>query len=155
MLFSGARVEMWTRAVGYCGRALRFRRCLSVQSKVPQHPTWNQEGEVESQENLISLDIIDHLERLALVDFRNQEGIQRLNKAIQFANQLHSVDTEGVEPLVSVLEDRALYIRKDSVTTGGCTEMLLKNASNVIEEYFVAPPGNIPLPTQNQKIILV
>ncbi|KAM4810147.1 glutamyl-tRNA(Gln) amidotransferase subunit C, mitochondrial isoform 2-T2 [Rhinophrynus dorsalis] len=139
MLFSGARVEMWTRAVGYCGRALRFRRCLSVQSK----------------ENLISLDIIDHLERLALVDFRNQEGIQRLNKAIQFANQLHSVDTEGVEPLVSVLEDRALYIRKDSVTTGGCTEMLLKNASNVIEEYFVAPPGNIPLPTQNQKIILV
>lgn len=52
------------------------------------------------------MELLDHLERLALVDFRNWEGVQRLEKAIQFADQLHAVNTEGVEPMDSVLEDR-------------------------------------------------
>lgn len=54
----------------------------------------------------MSPDLVDRLERLALVDFRNQEGVARLEKAIRFADQLHVVDTEGVEPMDSVLEDR-------------------------------------------------
>ena len=54
----------------------------------------------------MSADLVDQLERLALVDFRNQEGLICLEKAIQFANQLHAVNTDGVEPMDSVLEDR-------------------------------------------------
>ncbi|XP_069614219.1 glutamyl-tRNA(Gln) amidotransferase subunit C, mitochondrial isoform X3 [Ranitomeya imitator] len=97
----------------------------------------------------VSADVIDHLERLALVDFRNQEGVERLATAIHFANQLHNVNTEGVEPLSSVLEDRTLYMRNDAVTAGNCTDQLLENAKTVVEDYFVAPPGNIPLPPQD------
>lgn len=41
---------------------------------------------------------------------------------------------------------RCLYLRKDDVTEGNCTKELLKNAREKVEEYFVAPPGNIPLP---------
>lgn len=96
----------------------------------------------------MSGEVIDHLERLALVDFRNQEGVERLERAIHFASQLHNVNTEGIEPLSSVLEHRALYMRSDTVTAGNCTELLLENAKTVVEEYFVAPPGNIPLPPQ-------
>ncbi len=50
--------------------------------------------------------MIHHLERLALVDFGNKEGIDRLEAAIAFADQLESVDTTGIEPLYTVLEDR-------------------------------------------------
>lgn len=59
-----------------------------------------------SQDCHVTPEVIDHLERLALVDFRNQEGVMRLQSAVNFANQLHSVNTDGIEPLVSVLEDR-------------------------------------------------
>ena len=50
--------------------------------------------------------MIDHLERLALVDFNNEEGIRRLTEAISIADKLQSVNTEGVEPMDTVLEDR-------------------------------------------------
>ncbi|OCT98231.1 hypothetical protein XELAEV_18010462mg [Xenopus laevis] len=93
----------------------------------------------------ISLDMIDHLEQLALVDFGNEEGVQRLQKAIQFADQLHKVNTKGVEPLSSVLEDSLCFagpytLKKDTVAAGNCAETLLGNARTVVEEYFVTPP---------------
>lgn len=50
--------------------------------------------------------MIDHLERLALVDFGNQEAVDRISKAVRFADQLLLVDTTDVEPMTSVLEDR-------------------------------------------------
>ncbi|GCB78986.1 glutamyl-tRNA(Gln) amidotransferase subunit C, mitochondrial isoform X1 [Scyliorhinus torazame] len=118
-------------------------------SKVPQSPSWQPVEVGELPE--VSMEMIDHLERLALVDFRNQEGVERLADAIQFANQLHVVDTEGVEPMDSVLEDRSLYLRADKVTEGYCTEVILSNAKHVIEEYLVAPPGNIPLPKKEER----
>ncbi|OWK60176.1 Glutamyl-tRNA(Gln) amidotransferase subunit C, mitochondrial [Lonchura striata] len=94
----------------------------------------------------VSVEVLDHLEQLALVDFRDSDGVERLHKAIQFADQLHEVNTDGVEPMDSVLEDRCLYLREDDVTEGNCTKELLENAREKVEEYFVAPPGNIPLP---------
>uniref|UniRef100_A0A8C3UQ15 Glutamyl-tRNA(Gln) amidotransferase subunit C, mitochondrial n=1 Tax=Catharus ustulatus TaxID=91951 RepID=A0A8C3UQ15_CATUS len=90
----------------------------------------------------VSVEVLEHLEHLALVDFRDSEGVERLQKAIQFADQLHEVNTDGVEPMDSVLEDRwCLYLREDDVTEGNCTKELLENARETVEEYFVAPPG--------------
>uniref|UniRef100_A0A8B9VBQ0 Uncharacterized protein n=1 Tax=Anas zonorhyncha TaxID=75864 RepID=A0A8B9VBQ0_9AVES len=53
----------------------------------------------------VSLEVLRHLERLALVDFRDREGVERLRGAVQFAQLLRQVNTEGVEPMDSVLED--------------------------------------------------
>lgn len=53
---------------------------------------------------------MDKLERLALVDFGSKEGVDCLEKAIRFADQLHVINTDGVEPMDSVLEDRYLRI---------------------------------------------
>ncbi|XP_076367277.1 glutamyl-tRNA(Gln) amidotransferase subunit C, mitochondrial [Tachypleus tridentatus] len=89
---------------------------------------------------------VEHLERLALVDFANQAGIQSLEEAIEFADQLSAVDTEGVEPMVTVLEDRTLYLQDDVVTDGNCKNEVMMNAVKTEENYFVSPPGNIPLP---------
>ncbi|RZC41172.1 KTI12 -like protein [Asbolus verrucosus] len=93
----------------------------------------------------IDADTIALLERLSLVDCANRQGIETLEEAIAFADQIQQVDTTNVEPLVTVLEDRPLRVREDSVTEGNCREDILKNAAVTEEEYFVAPPGNIPL----------
>ncbi|KAJ1093371.1 hypothetical protein NDU88_006472 [Pleurodeles waltl] len=121
-------------------------------SKVPQNPTWQMKEKMQPLETpQVTFELIDHLERLALVDFRNQEGVERLAKAIQFADLLQEVNTEGVEPMDSVLEDRCLYLQEDTTLEGNCAEELLKNAKQTVEEYFVAPPGNIPLPRREEQ----
>ncbi|XP_063050620.1 glutamyl-tRNA(Gln) amidotransferase subunit C, mitochondrial [Engraulis encrasicolus] len=112
-------------------------------SKVPLSPTWQP---VEMTQHIqVPGEIVDKLERLALVDFQNQEGVECLEKAIQFADQLHSVATAGVEPMDSVLFDRSMHLRQDSISEGECAEALLTLSKQVVDEYFVAPPGNIPL----------
>lgn len=54
----------------------------------------------------ISRELVDHLERLSLVEFSNEEGLKRLSSAIKSANQLYMVNTDDVEPLDTVLENR-------------------------------------------------
>ncbi len=56
-----------------------------------------------------------------------------------------------MEPLFTLLEEEALRLREDEVTEGDCREEILSNASQVEEDYFVAPPGNIPLKVEEDK----
>uniref|UniRef100_A0A5F9CVL8 Glutamyl-tRNA(Gln) amidotransferase subunit C, mitochondrial n=1 Tax=Oryctolagus cuniculus TaxID=9986 RepID=A0A5F9CVL8_RABIT len=86
----------------------------------------------------VTAEVIEHLECLALVDLGSQEAVSQLEKAIAFADQLREVHTDGVEPMESVLKDRCLYLRSDSVVEGNCAEEL-QNSHRVVEEYF-APP---------------
>uniref|UniRef100_A0A3Q3JXZ7 Glutamyl-tRNA amidotransferase subunit C n=1 Tax=Monopterus albus TaxID=43700 RepID=A0A3Q3JXZ7_MONAL len=75
--------------------------------KVPEVPTWKPVAEDQLPTPAhIPADLVDKLERLALVDFRTKQGLACLEKAIRFADQLHVVDTSGVDPMDSVLEDR-------------------------------------------------
>ncbi|XP_058491336.1 glutamyl-tRNA(Gln) amidotransferase subunit C, mitochondrial [Solea solea] len=125
-------------------------------SKVPEVATWEPVPEHQlPPPTEIPADLVDKLERLALVDFRTKQGLECLEKAIRFADQLHVVDTTGIEPMDSVLEDRALYLRDDAVTDGNCAEKLLHLSKNTVEEYFVAPPGNIPLPKREERAALL
>ncbi|XP_060076110.1 glutamyl-tRNA(Gln) amidotransferase subunit C, mitochondrial-like [Ylistrum balloti] len=130
---------MISRTVG------RFaKRCIS--SKVPDAPTWiNIDEEKLPKVPELTTQDIDLIERLSLVEFNNKAGVDRLTKTIQAANKLYMVDTEGVEPLDTVLEDRVLHLRDDKVTDGNCKKDIISNATKIIEDYFVAPPGNIPL----------
>ena len=57
----------------------------------------------------INQETIELLERLSLVDFANKKGIDRLEDAIRFADQIRVIDTAGVEPMITVLEDRSVY----------------------------------------------
>jgi len=124
--------------------------------KVPQVATWEPVPEDQLPEPAqIPADLVDKLERLALVDFRTKQGLACLEKAIRFADQLHVVDTSGVEPMDSVLEDRALYLREDAMKEGDCAEELLQLSKNTVEEYFVAPPGNIPLPKREERAAML
>lgn len=53
----------------------------------------------------IDTQTIKHLERLSLVDFGDEKGIKIVEDAIKFADKLNELDTTGVEPLVTVLEN--------------------------------------------------
>ncbi|XP_026882961.1 glutamyl-tRNA(Gln) amidotransferase subunit C, mitochondrial [Electrophorus electricus] len=128
----------------------------SFVSKVPQFPTWEPVAENQlPPRTKISPDLVDKLERLALVDFGNQEGVNCLEEAIRFADQLHVVNTDGVEPMDSVLENRALQLRNDEVKESDCVSELLQLAADRVEEYFVSPPGNIPLPKREERLAML
>ncbi|KAF5293804.1 hypothetical protein FQA39_LY03289 [Lamprigera yunnana] len=88
----------------------------------------------------ITEETIAHLERLSLVDCANKKGIETLEDAIAFADQILQVDTKGVQPLVTVLEDRPLRVREDEVTEGNCIKDIIANATITEDEYFIAPP---------------
>lgn len=91
--------------------------------------------------------IISLLERLSLVDFANKNGIKRLEEAIRFADQIHQVNTHGVEPMITPMEKQCTYLRDDILAQTN-RKSATQNASKMIEHYFVAPPGNIPIETK-------
>lgn len=98
----------------------------------------------------LEADLIEHLERLSLVDFSNREGVRRLEEAIHFADIIHSVDTKDVEPLINISHEESAPLREDVVTEGNIQEELLNLASVTVEGYYFAPPGNIPLEAKDQ-----
>ncbi|XP_015509585.1 glutamyl-tRNA(Gln) amidotransferase subunit C, mitochondrial [Neodiprion pinetum] len=89
---------------------------------------------------------IEQLERLSLVNFGSAEGIARLESAITFAKQLWLVELNAdIQPMYTVLENQKLKLRDDQVFDGGYTKKVLKNAALTEEDYFIAPPGNVPV----------
>ena len=84
------------------------------------------------------------------MDFANVKGIERLEEAINLAEAITKVDTDGVEPLYSILEGETLYLRPDEAVTQNNRKELLSLASVTEEDYYVAPQGNVPLSTQNK-----
>ncbi|XP_064613054.1 glutamyl-tRNA(Gln) amidotransferase subunit C, mitochondrial-like [Liolophura sinensis] len=127
-----------------CAKCSNLRYSSSV--KVPRTSCWKEIRDEELPKvPEIDMELINHLERLSLVNFNNQAGVERLSKAIRAANQLFMVNVDGVEPMDSVLENRHLYLRSDDIVEGNCRKEVLENASKTEEDYFVAPPGNIPL----------
>lgn len=74
-----------------------------------------------------------------------REAVEQLRDSITFASKILSIDTTNVKPLYTVLENELLELREDKVTDGNIREDIIRNAKITEEEYFVAPPGNIPL----------
>ena len=83
--------------------------------------------------------MIDHLERVSLVEFNNLAGIERLSKAIESANKLHMVNTDGVEPMESVLEDRYLHSKKKINYSETCLNQTLNNPKTCLNQTLNNP----------------
>ncbi|XP_052899900.1 glutamyl-tRNA(Gln) amidotransferase subunit C, mitochondrial isoform X2 [Anopheles moucheti] len=117
------------------------------QTKVPQQPHRSETsvGKAETSSIAISQETVQLLERLSLVNLDSGEALGTLQDSIEFASRVLPIDTNGVEPLYCVLEQEKLTLRSDTVDDGNLQAEVLQNATLVEEEYFVAPPGNIPL----------
>ena len=67
------------------------------------------------------------------------EGLSReLSGIMTWIEQLGEVDTDGVEPMTSAVE-QPLPMREDVVTEGGHPERVLANAPKSVNNFFVVP----------------
>lgn len=78
------------------------------------------------------------LSRLKIEEDKLEETKEEFNKILNWVDQLNEVNTDGVEPLVSV-NDSNLILRADEVTEGNQSQAILKNAPQAQYGYFTVP----------------
>jgi aspartyl-tRNA(Asn)/glutamyl-tRNA(Gln) amidotransferase subunit C len=78
------------------------------------------------------------LARLREPEERLASLAQELNGIMSWIEQLSEVDTDGVEPMTSVVAVK-LPLREDVVTEGGDASRILSNAPKAIDGFFVVP----------------
>lgn len=78
------------------------------------------------------------LSRLKIEDDKIEATEKEFNKILDWIEQLNEVNTDAVEPLVSVNESN-IICRKDEITEGDQAEAVLANAPLAEYGYFVVP----------------
>ncbi len=78
------------------------------------------------------------LARIAEPEARLESLVQELNGILTWIEQLEEVDTDGVEPMTSVVH-QGLPMREDVVTEGGDPAKVLSNAPKTAKDFFVVP----------------
>ncbi len=81
---------------------------------------------------------IAKLARIAMSDAEVEAMVPELNNILGWVEQLSEVNTEGVEPLTAVI-DQKLRLRDDKVTDGDKRDAVLANAPEG-QHGFVAVP---------------
>ena len=78
------------------------------------------------------------LARLALGDAEIDKMVPELNNILGWVEQLGEVDTSGVEPLATVI-DQKLRLRDDVIDDGNVRDAVLKNAPDAQHGFFAVP----------------
>jgi len=89
----------------------------------------------------VSNEQVRHIARLARIAMSDEEIARlepELNAIIGWVEQLAEVNTDGIEPLTAVI-DQKLRLRDDEVTAGSCRDDVLANAPNAQHGFFAVP----------------
>lgn len=81
---------------------------------------------------------IARLARIAMSDSEVEAMVPELNNILDWVEQLGEVETEGVEPLTAVI-DQKLRLREDAVTDGNIRDDVLANAPAAEHGFFAVP----------------
>lgn len=81
---------------------------------------------------------IAHLARIRLEDERIEPMREELNTILAFVEQLDEVDTNGVEPMTSVVATK-MRLRADVVTDGNIADDVIANAPASEDGFFMVP----------------
>ena len=81
---------------------------------------------------------IAKLARIAMSDEEIERLVPELNSIIGWVEQLGEVNTDGVEPLTAVI-DQKLRLRADEVTVGNIRDEVLANAPGAEHGFFAVP----------------
>ena len=81
---------------------------------------------------------IAKLARIAMNDAEVEALVPELNNILGWVEQLAEVNTDGVEPLTAVIDNR-LRLRDDHVTNGNCRDAILANAPDAEHGFFAVP----------------
>ena len=89
----------------------------------------------------VSNEQVRHIAKLARIAM-SEEEIERLvpelNNILGWVEQLGEVDTDGVEPLTGVI-DQKLRLRDDVVDDGNIRDEVLENAPDAQHGFFAVP----------------
>ena len=89
----------------------------------------------------VSNDQVRHIAKLARIAMSDEE-IERLapelNNILGWVEQLGDVNTDGVEPLTAVINQK-LRLRDDVVTDGNIRDEILANAPEAQHGFFAVP----------------
>jgi aspartyl-tRNA(Asn)/glutamyl-tRNA(Gln) amidotransferase subunit C len=89
----------------------------------------------------ITDETIDHLAHLSRLEFNGEQKVRiksDLNKIVDFVDQLSTVDTTGVEPLIFMTETENV-LRDDVDVVTISQQEALKNAAVHDSDYFKIP----------------
>ncbi|MDE2042278.1 MAG: Asp-tRNA(Asn)/Glu-tRNA(Gln) amidotransferase subunit GatC [Alphaproteobacteria bacterium] len=78
------------------------------------------------------------LSRIAVTDEEVAAMVPELSKLLDWVKQLAEVNTEGVEPMATVI-DNTLRLRADDVTDGNIRDAILSNAPSPEHGFFGVP----------------
>ena len=78
------------------------------------------------------------LARIAVSDAEVQKLAPELSNILGWVEQLGEVNTDGVEPLTAVI-DQKLRLRDDEVTAGNIRDDVLANAPDAEHGFFAVP----------------
>ena len=81
---------------------------------------------------------IARLARLKVSDAEAESLQKELTSILDWIEQLGEVDTDGVEPLRSIVETE-MYQRDDVISDGGYPEQIMKNAPMSEDNFFMVP----------------
>lgn len=84
---------------------------------------------------------VDRIAELSRLEFSEEEKVEitsDMNKMLDFVDQLSEIDTEGVEPLVYMLDEKT-PLRKDEVIQDITQEQALKNAPLKDSDFIKVP----------------
>ena len=81
---------------------------------------------------------IANLARIAMSEEELERLVPELNNILGWVEQLGEVDTDGVEPLTAVI-DQKLRHRDDQVTDGDRRDEILANAPDAEHGFFAVP----------------
>jgi aspartyl-tRNA(Asn)/glutamyl-tRNA(Gln) amidotransferase subunit C len=91
--------------------------------------------------NKIDLDTVDSIAHLARLEFNDEakvEILNDLNRMLGFIDKLNELDTEHVQPLIYMTEEKNI-LRADVPEVSLSQKDALKNAANKDSDYFKAP----------------
>ncbi len=81
---------------------------------------------------------IARLARIRIDDVEAGRLVGELSSILTWVEQLEEVNTDGVEPMTSVVNAQ-IKMRQDEVTDGGYLDRILANAPSVEDGYFIVP----------------
>lgn len=81
---------------------------------------------------------IANLARIAMTEEEIERLAPELNNILGWVEQLGEVNTDGVEPLTTVI-DQKLRLRDDAVTAGNIRDEILENAPVAEHGFFAVP----------------
>ena len=89
----------------------------------------------------VNTDQVRHIARLARIKMSDEEIealAPELSNILGWIEQLGEVNTDGVEPLTAVIDNK-LRLRDDVVSDGNCRDEVLANAPGAEHGFFAVP----------------